>query len=190
MGFLTPKAEGELAVLATYALQQLAQLRTSVHGLTDEQARSTPSASALNLTGLLLHAGEVAVYWSSAAASAPDGPALPEGIDEDHALEELVADERPLAAVLERFDRCVEAAAERMAAVTDLAAPVPVPDAPWFPKELGSWEARWCLAHIIAEVARHAGHADLIRETIDGKGSYELNDLADAEIEAEPEADR
>ncbi|UJH70152.1 DUF664 domain-containing protein [Ornithinimicrobium sp. INDO-MA30-4] len=65
--------------------------------------------------------------------------------------------------------------------VTDLSTLVPVPEAPWFPADLISWEARWCLAHITAEVARHTGHADIIRETIDGKRAYELNDLAEAQ---------
>lgn len=180
MGFLTPQAHGELAVLSTYALQQLAQMRTTVHGLTDEQAQSVPSASALNLTGLLLHTGEVAVYWTAAAASAPGEPVLPEDVNEDYSLDELVADRRPLDQVLERFDRCVEVARQNMAAVADLSAPVPVPDAPWFPADLKTWEARWALLHVTAEVARHVGHADLIRESIDGTGSYELNDLADA----------
>lgn len=180
MGFLTPDASGELAVLKTYALQQLAQIRTTVHGLDDDEARSTPTASALNLTGLLLHTGSVAVFWSACAASAPNPPALPEGFEEDPELEALIADERSLAEVLERFDRSVELAAAQFDAVDDLAAPVPVPDAPWLPEGLEHWEARWCLLHITAEIARHAGHADLIREAIDGKGSYELNDLADA----------
>ena len=56
-----------------------------------------------------------------------------------------------------------------------------VPPAPWFPPELTHWEARWVLLHLATETARHAGHADIIRESIDGKGSYELNALADGQ---------
>lgn len=62
----------------------------------------------------------------------------------------------------------------------DLSAPVPVPDSPWIPEEVRAWEVRWCLAHLCTENARHDGHADLLRETLDGKDSLELNDLADA----------
>ena len=58
---------------------------------------------------------------------------------------------------------------------------VPVPPAPWFPADLTHWEVRWVLVHVATETARHAGHADIIRESIDGKGSYELNALADGE---------
>lgn len=180
MSFLTPQAHGELPVATAYILQQLAQLRTTVHGLTDDQARSRPTASALNLTGTLLHCAEVAVWWTASAAAGPGAPRLPEGMRE-HSFEELCADDRPLAQILEEFDACVEVTAANLDAVRDLAAPVPVPDAPWFPPELGSWEARWCLALTATELARHAGHADILRESIDGKGSYELNDLADAE---------
>ncbi|WP_040160761.1 mycothiol transferase [Nigerium massiliense] len=178
MSFLTPNASGELAVLKTFALQQLAQMRTTVHGLSDEQAYATPSASDLNLIGLLRHAGEVGAHWSAMAAAAPGEP-TPDRHGGDTMLEELVDGDMTLQDALAEFDRCVELTAENFDAVTDLSAPVPVPEAPWFPKELTHWEARWCLTHITAEVARHVGHADIIRETIDGLGSYELNDLAD-----------
>ena len=43
----------------------------------------------------------------------------------------------------------------------------PLPDAPWF--EAGArWSVRRVLLHIIAETARHSGHADIIRESLDG----------------------
>ncbi|WP_203567696.1 mycothiol transferase [Aestuariimicrobium ganziense] len=178
MPFLTPQAAGEREVLKTYALQQLAQLRSTVVGLTDEQARSTPSASSLSLLALLAHGAEVAVEWVDAAASAPEPPAgNPYG--ESHSIEECAEIPTPLPQFLEMFDERVAWAASRFDEVDDLSAPVPVPEAPWFPKELGSWEARWVLLHVVSELARHAGHADIIRESIDGKGSYELNDLAD-----------
>jgi len=179
MGFLTPNATGEHDVLTTYAMQQLAQMRTTVVGLTDDQAHATPTASAFNLTGLLLHCGGVAVFWSAAAASAPGAPALPDGLD-DLPLAECIADPRPLRDILATFDRYVEVTRENLAAVRDLDTPVPVPSAPWIPADLTSWEARWCLAHISAEIARHTGLAVLIRETLDGKGAYELNALAEA----------
>jgi hypothetical protein len=52
---------------------------------------------------------------------------------------------------------------------------VPVPqDIPWFPKGQKSWSVRWVILHVINELARHAGHADIVRETIDGATMYEL----------------
>ncbi len=46
---------------------------------------------------------------------------------------------------------------------------MPVPaSAPQFPKARESLTVRWVLAHLIEETARHAGHADIVRESIDG----------------------
>ncbi|HMT33308.1 MAG: DUF664 domain-containing protein [Actinomycetales bacterium] len=179
MGFLTPNAFGEHAILKTFALQQLAQLRTTVHGLTTEQARLAPTASSLTLAALVMHGGAVAVGWSASAAGAPGTPVLPEDLRTDPTFDSLLADGRSLPEVLAFFDRCVEVTTANIDAVGDLDVLVPVPDAPWYPADLTHWQARWCLAHISTEVARHTGHADIIRETIDGKTSFELNDLAE-----------
>jgi hypothetical protein len=57
----------------------------------------------------------------------------------------------------------------------DLDVPVPVPtDAPWFPKDITHWSVRWVFFHVINELARHSGQADVIRESIDGATMYEL----------------
>jgi len=57
----------------------------------------------------------------------------------------------------------------------DLDQPVPVPrDAPWFPKDIDAWSVRWVYFHLIEELARHAGHADIVREHVDGATMYEL----------------
>ncbi|PID53360.1 MAG: hypothetical protein CSA58_06330 [Micrococcales bacterium] len=179
MGFLTPTATGEANVLHTYGMQQLAQIRTAAYGLSDDQIAATPTASSLSIGGLLRHTGQVAVYWSTAAASAPQPPELPAEFGPEQTNEECVAAATSAAETLDYFDRCVAYADGQLRQVTDLAAAVPVPPVPWVPADLKSWEARWVLAHLIAEVARHAGHADIIRETLDGKRSCELNDLAE-----------
>jgi hypothetical protein len=52
---------------------------------------------------------------------------------------------------------------------------VPVPrDVPWFPHDVESWSVRWVLLHLIEETARHAGHADIVRESIDGATWFPL----------------
>jgi Protein of unknown function (DUF664) len=46
---------------------------------------------------------------------------------------------------------------------------VPVPKGvPWFADDVEAWTLRWVLLHLIEETARHAGHADIVRESIDG----------------------
>jgi hypothetical protein len=53
--------------------------------------------------------------------------------------------------------------------------PVPVPrDVPWFPADTEAWALRWILLHLIEETARHAGHADIVRESIDGATWFAL----------------
>lgn len=49
----------------------------------------------------------------------------------------------------------------------------PLPEAPWFPKD-ERVSMRWLLAHLVEEHARHAGHADIIRESLDGRTAFEL----------------
>jgi hypothetical protein len=69
----------------------------------------------------------------------------------------------------------VAAATEEMARSSELDRPVPVPPGvPWFPKDVEAWSVRWVLLHLIAEHARHAGHADIVRESIDGATAYPL----------------
>ena len=64
---------------------------------------------------------------------------------------------------------------DRAILAADLNTSVPVPqDVPWFPKDVPAWTVRWVVLHLIEELARHAGHADLIRESIDGATMYEL----------------
>ena len=62
-----------------------------------------------------------------------------------------------------------------LAQTAGLDAAVPVPrDSPWLPKDVEAWSVRWVFLHVISELARHAGHADIIRESIDGATMYEL----------------
>ena len=56
----------------------------------------------------------------------------------------------------------------------DLDHPVPVPPAPWYPDDVDAWSLRWVLLHLIEETARHAGHADIVREAVDGATAFEL----------------
>ena len=59
--------------------------------------------------------------------------------------------------------------------ITDLGQAVPVPKGvPWYPDDIDAWSVRWVLLHLIEEIARHAGHADIVRESIDGATMYAL----------------
>jgi len=183
MAFLTPNATGEAAVLNSFVRNQFAQVRSTIFGLTDEQAREHSTVSDFTVGALVDHVGQVAANYAvgisvganGGDASSPslyDGEGEGENVD-SKSVEQILADfDRRIGTVTDLLDRIV-------AGEVPLDSPVPVPNAPWFPKELKQWEARWVLLHLATEAARHAGHADIIRESIDGKKSYELNDLAD-----------
>lgn len=80
-----------------------------------------------------------------------------------------------LADVLAFYDEVAAATDAVLAGVTDLDQPVPVPhDVPWFPKDVTAWSVRWVLLHLIEETARHAGHADIVRESVDGGTAFPL----------------
>ena len=60
-------------------------------------------------------------------------------------------------------------------AIDDLGRDVPVPKGvPWHPDDIDNWSVRWVLLHLVEEAARHAGHADIVREAIDGATFHPL----------------
>ncbi|MEU7885460.1 DUF664 domain-containing protein [Microbispora bryophytorum] len=75
-----------------------------------------------------------------------------------------------LAALLAAYAEVARRTDELVATLPDLDADQPLPKAPWF--EPGArWSARRVLMQIAAETAQHAGHADIIRESLDGAKS-------------------
>ncbi len=60
-------------------------------------------------------------------------------------------------------------------AIDDLGRDVPVPKGvPWYPDDIDTWSVRWVLLHLVEEIARHAGHADIVREAVDGATFHPL----------------
>ena len=57
---------------------------------------------------------------------------------------------------------------ELVSSLSSLDVSQPLPEAPWF-EPGGRWSARRVLLHLLAETAQHAGHADIIRESLDGQ---------------------
>jgi hypothetical protein len=148
------------------------------YGLTDEQARSTPSVSALSIGGLVKHATGVQRTWMAKVAAAPDAPPRDTRSFEQRAKEfadqHVMRPDETLDGLL-RGLAAENAKSLRLVDTADLNAAVPVPDdAPWFPTNIEAWSVRWVILHVINELARHAGHADIIRESIDGATMYEL----------------
>lgn len=190
MPFFPPQVQSETHGLAAFLRHQCVQLRTTAHQLTNAQMRLRPTASELSIGGLLLHNAQVVHGWLTTAMRAPE-PTPVEMYAEISArigLEDMfsgaeVPETMTLDTILAFYDRAVEFIDDAEASV-DLDVVIPGPNNPWMPDDF-MITGRWVWLHLITEVARHAGHADIIRETIDGKISYELNFLSDGGTEQE-----
>ncbi len=148
------------------------------YGLTDEQARLTPTDSALSVGGLVKHATEMQRNWMARVAAAPDAPPKDprpfEQIAKDFADQHVMRPDETLDGLLTALET-QNAESLRLVDTADLDAKVPVPqDIPWFPRGIKAWSVRWVILHVINELTRHSGHADIIRESIDGATMYEL----------------
>lgn len=145
-------------------------LRQTVAGLDDEQARLRPTVSALCLGGIVKHVAAMEEHWMRFVVEGTGAMSFdptPEAVAARQAEFELLPGET-LAAVLAGWDGIAARTAEIVAAEPDLDRSHPLPEAPWF-EPGASWSVRRVLVHLIAETAQHAGHADIIRETIDGQ---------------------
>ena len=172
MAGLAPALLDERELLLAYLAQQREGVRNAAHGLTDEQARRTPLASALSIGGLIKHLAQTETGWIDTALQRDSGTGEDRASDYGENLR-LGADES-LAEVLVRYAE-VAADTEAVIAATDLDQAIPVPKGvPWFPADVEAWTVRWVVLHLIEETSRHAGHADIIRESVDGATMYEL----------------
>lgn len=163
---ITDERDGLLAYLA----QMCYVLRLTAHGLSDEQARATPTASSLSVGGLVKHAATTERGWIQRVRDEPQTYGR-----EDYLANFHLAEGETLQDVLDLYEEVAAETETAVAEVEDLGRPVPVPrDAPWFPQDVEAWSVRWVLLHLIQETARHAGHADIIRESIDGATAFPL----------------
>ncbi|ALG85582.1 DUF664 domain-containing protein [Gordonia phthalatica] len=163
-----PASHDELTGLINYADQQLSALRAAVYGLTEAQARETPCRSTLSIGGLLKHVtrgmrGAVKEFDGTAEVRALDASAFAEymgsfALTDDETAAQIIAD----------FDDARAAFLEAMRAADPDADAMAQP-APWAGIfDSRPMKTRYFMVHQIEEYARHAGHADIIREQLDG----------------------
>jgi uncharacterized damage-inducible protein DinB len=144
-------------------------------GLDERQLRATPTVSTLSVGGLVKHCAATEEGWLSTIRGEP------QTADFDRYVENFtLADGESIDDVFARYDRIAEQTEKTVAEIGDLEHTIPVDHSvPWNRKDVDHWTLRWVLLHLIQETARHAGHADIIRESIDGATAYPL--LAAAE---------
>lgn len=147
-------------------------LRVPARDLSDEQARTRTTVSELTIGGLIKHVTRVEDTW---ARFIVDGrTAHPDATDpatwQSHADGFRMRPDETLAGLLAEYGAVGARTDDLVRTLPDLDAAQPLPEAPWF--EPGArWSARLVLLHIIAETAQHAGHADILREALDGAKS-------------------
>jgi predicted enzyme related to lactoylglutathione lyase/uncharacterized damage-inducible protein DinB len=171
MALHVPPVASETDAIHAFLTGAQDAFRVLLHGLTAREAALAPSASSLSVGGLVKHVTATQRGWLDAVEAAPS-PAPPGDVTDyldgftfraTDSLDDLLA----------AFD---EVSAAVLAAVVrvDLDTAVPVPDAPWFPKDVDAWNVRWVWWHLMEELNRHAGHGDIVRETVDGATMYSL----------------
>lgn len=161
----------ELDELLEVLAAQRAGLRNAVRRLSAEQAAATPTASALCVGGLVKHSARTERGW--VAVRLAGRPDVDPASAANWSAEFHLADGETVEGYLVRYGEIAAETEEIIRALPNLDVEIKLPQAPWYPPN-ASWSARRILLHLIAETARHAGHADIIRESIDGATAYEL----------------
>jgi uncharacterized damage-inducible protein DinB len=165
---------GERADLLAALVKNRHFLRFTTRDLTDSQARQRTTVSELSLGGLIKHVTAVEQHWADFIVAGPspsdDAAAMTEEDWARRAQGFQLLPGQTLAGVLADYAEVARRTDALVTSLPSLDAGHPLPKAPWFaPGE--RWSARRVLLHIIAETAQHAGHADIIRESLDGAKS-------------------
>ncbi|MDQ2750141.1 MAG: DinB family protein [Actinomycetota bacterium] len=157
-----PKTGDERATLTGFLDQYRATLADRCHGLTPEQlaTRAVPP-SPLSLLGLVRHMGEVERGWFRRFALEETVPHYCSDADPDGDFDNAHGDEATVGEAFAFWEAEIEHARE-------VAAGAALDQTFVHPRTATTFSMRWILVHMIEEYARHCGHADFLRENIDG----------------------
>lgn len=155
--------------LSATLAKQRSFLHQAVRGLTDEQAAMRPTPSELCLGGIVKHVSSVEQRWMRFILEGPG--VLSSGMDpaamEAHAATFRMLPDDTLDSLLAAYAEAAAGTEKVLYWLDSLDVSQPLPSAPWF--EPGErWTARTVFLHVLKETAQHCGHADIIREAIDG----------------------
>ncbi len=140
----------------------------TVDALDEDQARERTTVSELTLGGLVKHVAAMETQWCDFVEAGPAAMVPDEG--QDWLAGFTMTAENTLDALVEAFHQAADRTDALVLSLPDLAATQPLPEAPWF--EPGATRsARRVFTHLLAEIAQHAGHADILREAVDGQKS-------------------
>ena len=147
-------------------------LRFTARDIDDDQARRRSTVSELTIGGLIKHVTFCERGWARFIVDGANG--LPSAEDPEalaaHADSFRLGEDETLAGALAAYDEVAAETDELIRTLPDLDVSHPLPPAPWFAPG-ARWSARRVLLHVIAETSQHAGHADIVREALDGAKS-------------------
>ncbi|SDT55176.1 DinB family protein [Jiangella sp. DSM 45060] len=155
----------EKDTLKRYLQAQRDALRWKLDGLGERDARWPVTPTGTNLLGLVKHVASMEYEYFGIVFDRPAPEPLP-WLDDD------AEDNADLWATVDQSRAWVTAFYERAIAHADATIDALALDdtgtVPWWPAGGNTVTLHWILVHMIAETARHAGHADIVRETLDG----------------------
>jgi uncharacterized damage-inducible protein DinB len=160
-----PENASETATLTAYLAFQRETVLVKTEGLTREQLGRAHPPSSLTLAGLLYHLALVEETWAVQRFSGEPPPEPWAGVDWD-ATPDWEFERAPALEpddLRERYRQATRRTDAVVAAAGDLGALSVAPL-----RNGTRFSLRWMLLHLVEETARHAGHADLLREAIDG----------------------
>ncbi|HEY4021872.1 MAG TPA: DinB family protein [Pseudonocardiaceae bacterium] len=173
-------------IIADLAVARANLIKTT-DGLTDEQAATRPTVSALCLGGLIKHVAAGEENWLRFIVEGPSALSfeLPEGVSWaeimagtareypqwmiDHQNQFTMAPGETLAELVTHYEQVAAHTEEVIAALPDLSERREMPSAPWDDQPRSVQSVRRILTHVIVETAQHTGHAEIIRETLDNQ---------------------
>ncbi|KIA61159.1 hypothetical protein FG87_32530 [Nocardia vulneris] len=160
-------ADQEREDLISMLADQRDLFRITLRGIDDDQARKRTTVSELTLGGLLHHLISCERHWVTVLVERDENAAIDPARFEG---EYVMAEGETVAGLLAEWDEVAAATADLIRTVDSLDTSVPTPTAPWTPERIW-WTVRFTLLHILREIAHHSGHADIIREELDGANS-------------------
>jgi hypothetical protein len=165
-------------LLLRYLERERDNLARTLEGLSDYDVRRPMTPSGTNLLGIVKHVASVTIGYFGDCVGRPIGIALPWDTEEGYA---------EMADMWARADESREelldlyakawAHAEESVRTLGLEAPATVP---WWPENRRETNLGYLTVHMLAEVAHHAGHADIVREEIDGLSGTDHDEIGDA----------
>lgn len=182
-----PAIDDEVTTIRRSIEDQLVAIRAAAFGLSDEQVRARPVTSALSVGGIIKHCvfvlesrlagmGRTAAAQSGATSleSRLAGMGLRDCDYEDFYASFALTEDESFSEVLAGYDQAVARYLQSYD-TWDPTATLTLPPAPWFGRtEPAEATLRYQMLQDLVEFARHAGHADIIREQIDDAKALEL----------------